>query len=82
MRINSLPDAAPFEPSAIETLKQTFDEAWESIAASIEPACVENARLSLAHAIIAHAAVHGLGDLSALKVAALAAFRNGRQGLA
>jgi len=47
--------------------KRTFDEAWGSIAATIEPACVENARLSLAHAIIARAAVRGLGDLSALR---------------
>jgi hypothetical protein len=61
--------------------KRTFDEAWGSIAATIEPASVENARLSLAHAIIARAAAHGLGDLSALMAAALAAFRNGRQGL-
>jgi hypothetical protein len=74
-------DAAPFGPSAIEAIKQTFDEAWGSIAATIEPARVENTRLSLAHAIIAHAAVHGFDDLSALKTSALGVFRNGRQGL-
>lgn len=81
MEARKLLEAAPFGPSAIEALKQTFDEAWGSIAASIEPAFVENTRLSLAHAIIAHAAVHGFADLSALKAAALGVFRNGRQGV-
>ena len=59
----------------LEALMQAFDEAWASIAPTIVPASVENARQSLAEAIIAHANTLGTDDLAALKAAALASFR-------
>jgi hypothetical protein len=40
-------------------LKQALDEVWVCIAFTIVPDLVENTRLMLAHAIVAHA---GLGD--------------------
>ena len=59
----------------LEALEHVFDEAWASIAPTIDPASVENARQSLADAIIAHAGTLGTDDLAALKAAALASFR-------
>ena len=59
----------------LEVLMHAFDEAWASIAPTIDPASVENARQSLADAIIAHASTLGTDDLAALKAAALASFR-------
>ena len=59
----------------LEALEHVFDEAWASIAPTIDPASVENARQSLADAIIAHASTLGTDDLAALKAAALASFR-------
>jgi hypothetical protein len=59
----------------LEALMHAFDEAWASIAPTINPASVESARQSLADAIIAHASTLGTDDLAALKAAALASFR-------
>ena len=59
----------------LEALKRAFDEAWASIAPTINPASVENARESLADAIVAHANTLGTDDLATLKTAALASFR-------
>ena len=59
----------------LNILMRVFDEAWASIAPTINPASVENARESLADAIIAHASTLGTDDLAALKAAALASFR-------
>ena len=59
----------------LDVLMHVFDEAWASIAPTIDPASVENARQSLADAIIAHASTLGTDDLAALKAAALASFR-------
>ena len=67
--------AAPFKPDVIKALTQAFDEAWASIAATIDPAAVENSRLRLAHAIIAHAGLLGTSDLEALTAAALSSFQ-------
>lgn len=75
MEARKLLAAAPFKPDVIKALTQAFDEAWASIAATIDPAAVENARLRLAHAIIAHAVLLGTGDLKALKAAALSSFQ-------
>ena len=58
-----------------EMLTHAFDEAWASIAPTIDPASVETARESLAEAIIAHANTLGTDDFAALKAAALASFR-------
>ena len=78
MEARKLLDAAPFKPDIIKALKQAFDEAWASIVHSIDPTTVENARLSLAHAIVAHAGLLGTEDLAAPKAAALASFeKNG-----
>jgi hypothetical protein len=78
MEARKLLDAAPFKADVIKALKQAFDEAWASIVHSIDPAAVENARLGLAHATIAHAGLLGTDDLAALKAAALASFeKNG-----
>jgi hypothetical protein len=43
----------------LEALMHAFDEAWASIAPSIDPASAENARQNLADAIIAHASTLG-----------------------
>jgi hypothetical protein len=75
MEAQKLLDAAPFEPSAVKVLKQAFDEAWLCIALAVDPASVENARMSMAHAIIAHAGRLGANDVEALKAAALASFQ-------
>ena len=75
MEARKLLAAAPFKPDAIKALTQAFDEAWASIATTFDPAAVANARLSLAHAIIAHAALLGTGDLEALKAAALSSLQ-------
>jgi hypothetical protein len=47
-----------------------FDEAWASIAPTIDPASAKNARQSLADAIMAHASTLGTDDFAALKAAA------------
>jgi hypothetical protein len=57
-----------------EALMDVFDEAWASIAPTIDPASVENTRQSLADAIIDHASTLGTNDLVALEAAALASF--------
>jgi hypothetical protein len=75
MEARKLLAAAPFKPDVIKALTQAFDEAWVSIAPTIDPAAIENARLSLAHAIIAHSGLLGTNDLEALKAAALSSFQ-------
>ena len=59
----------------LEIVMHAFDEAWASVAPTIDPASVETARESLAEAIIAHANTLGTDDLAALKAAAIASFR-------
>jgi hypothetical protein len=59
----------------VEALLCAFDEAWASIAPAIDLASVENARLNLADAIIAHVSTLRTDDLATLKAAALASFR-------
>ncbi|MFZ0850626.1 MAG: hypothetical protein WAO08_15625 [Hyphomicrobiaceae bacterium] len=59
----------------LDVLMHVFDEAWASIAPTIDPASVETALESLAEAIIAHASTLGTDDLAVLKAAALASFR-------
>jgi hypothetical protein len=78
MEARKLLDAAPFKLDIIKALKQAFDEAWPSIVHSIDPTTVENARPSLAHAIVGHAGLLGTDDLAALKVVSLGSFeKNG-----
>jgi hypothetical protein len=70
MEASKLLDAAPFEPNTVKVLKRAFDEAWARIAPTIVPDRVDDTRLSLAHAIVAHAGM-GDWDCESLKVAAL-----------
>ena len=72
MQARKLLDAAPFEAETIKVLKQAFDAAWDSIAPGISPDRVDDTRLSLAHAIVAHAGT-GDWDGESLKLVALEA---------
>lgn len=74
MQARKLLDAAPFEAETVKVLKQAFDAAWASIAPSIGPDRVDDTRLSLAHAIVAHAGAADC-DAESLKQAALAAIQ-------
>ena len=66
MEAQKLLNAAPYGPETVHVL----DEAWASISSTTAVGLVENTRLSLAHAIVAHAASGGI-DREALKAAAL-----------
>ena len=70
MEASKLLDAAPFEADTVKVLKQAFDEAWARIAPSIVPDRIDDTRLSLVHAIVAHAGT-GDCDCESLKAAAL-----------
>jgi hypothetical protein len=70
MEARKLLDAAPHDPDTVKVLQQALDEAWASIASTTRPDMIENTRLSLAHAIVAHAAL-GDVDREALIAAAL-----------
>jgi hypothetical protein len=72
MEAKKLLDAATFGADNVKVLKQALCEAWASMASSTTPDLVANTRLSLAHAIIAHASLGDI-DRDALKVAALEA---------
>jgi len=74
MEAQQLLDAAPYGPETVEVLKQALDEAWACIAFTIAPDLAENTRLSLAHAIVAHAGVED-NDRETLKAAALEAIQ-------
>jgi hypothetical protein len=72
MEARKLLDAAPYDSEILNLLKQALDEAWASIASTTRADLIENTRLRLAHAIVAHA---GLGEIDrdALILAALEA---------
>ena len=74
MEAQRLLEAAPYAPQTVEVLKQALDEAWACIAFGIAPDLIENTRLSLAHAIVAHAGF-GDKDCAKLKAAALEAIQ-------
>jgi hypothetical protein len=74
MEAPKLLEAAPYGPDTIRILKQVFEEIWASIAFTIPPDLIENTRLSLAHAIVAHAGL-GDNDCETLKAAALDAIQ-------
>jgi hypothetical protein len=65
-------DAAPFAPGIVKILKQAFEEAWAGIGPTIPPDRVEDTRIGLVHAIVAHAAT-GDHDQENLKAAAIEA---------
>ena len=75
MEARRLLDAAPFAPDIVELLKQVFDDAWASVAPTTAAHRASITRLSLAHAIVAHAA-SGERDFDALKTAALVAIES------
>jgi hypothetical protein len=65
-------EAAPFGSDTINVLKQAFEEAWASIGPTIAPDRTSDIRISLVHAIVAHAGA-GEIDCEMLKIAALEA---------
>jgi len=72
MEAQRLLEVAPFGPETVKVLKRAFDEAWASISPTIPPDRAADTRLSLAHAIVAHAG-SGDSDCETLKAAALEA---------
>ena len=72
MEAQRLLEVAPFGAETVKVLKQAFEEAWTSISPTIPPDRVDDTRLSLAHAIVAHAG-SGDSDYETLKAAALEA---------
>lgn len=73
MEAHRLLAAAPYEPDAVKMLGRVFDDAWATIASTIKPDAVTNARIRLAHVVLAHYALHKTSDR--LKAAAIAAFQ-------
>jgi hypothetical protein len=74
MEAQRLLDSAPFAADVTRVLKRVLEEAWASVAPTIAPDKVDDTRLRLAHAIIAHAA-SGERDPGKLKAAAIGALR-------
>src|SRR5262245_23115819 len=72
MEAQRLLEVAPFGAETVKVLKRALDEAWASISLTIPPDRVDDTRLSLAHAIVAHAG-SGDTDCETLKAAALEA---------
>jgi hypothetical protein len=58
-------------------LKRAFGEAWASIGCTVAPDGIDNVRISLAHATVAHA---GRGEIGCdgLKIAAFSRSQSGR----
>jgi hypothetical protein len=65
-------EAAPFDPAIIKVLMRALEDAWLRLETATEPERLDDTWLSLAHAIVAHAAT-GEIDGEALTVAAVAA---------
>ena len=55
MEARKLLHAAPYDLETVHVLQQALDEAWASIVSTTRPDMIEDTRLSLAHAIVAHA---------------------------
>jgi len=72
MKAQKLLEAAPFDRETVKVLKRAFDEAWASIGPAVAPDWIADIRMSLAHAIIAHAGA-GEIDCEILKITALEA---------
>jgi hypothetical protein len=72
MKARALFDGASFGPEALKTLGQAFDEAWAEIAGRFagDPLSEENARLSLAEALLS-VATETSRDVQVLKNAGL-----------
>ena len=59
----------------VKVLAQAFDEAWASIAHTVEPARAKKVKSSLARTIVAQARGRAPKDHQALKIAALKSFQ-------
>ena len=59
----------------VNVLARAFDEAWASIAHTVEPARAKKVKSSLARAIVAQARGRAPKDYRALKTAALVSFQ-------
>jgi hypothetical protein len=72
LEARSLLEGADYDPDTLKVMQQAFDQAWAVITLRVDvSATPQNCRSSLAHAVLAHARVHGR-DLDALRNAALA----------
>jgi hypothetical protein len=78
MGARRLIDGASFGPATLNVIGQAFDEAWAEIAGNFgdNPAQIENARLTLAEALLSVAAEDS-ADVSVLKNGALQAMALG-----
>ena len=74
MEARRLLEAAPFDPEIVKILQLAFDNSWAIIAPTIAPDRASDTRVSLAHAIVAHAATGG-HDPESLEAAALEAVK-------
>ena len=74
MKARRLIDGASFGPATLKVIGQAFDEAWAEIAGNFgdNPAQIENARLTLAEALLSIAAEDST-NVAALKNGALQA---------
>jgi len=72
MEAQKLLEAAPFDPETVNVLKRAFEDAWASIGPTVAPDWIADVKISLAHAIVAHAGA-GKIDCERLKSAALEA---------
>ena len=74
MKARRLIDGASFGPATLKVIGQAFDEAWAEIAGNLgdNPAQIENARLTLAEALLSIAAEDST-NVAALKNGALQA---------
>ena len=72
MEARKLLDAAPYDAEILKVFKEALDQSWAKVASTTTQDLIENTRLSLAHAIVAHAHL-GHIDRDALILAALAA---------
>ena len=72
MRARQLIDGASFGPEALKAIGDAFDAAWAEIAGNFgdNPAKIENARYSLANALLSMASEDSR-DVEVLKQAAL-----------
>jgi hypothetical protein len=56
VQAQKLLDAAPFAPEIDKVLERALEEAWASISSTVAPDRVDHTRISLTHALVAHAA--------------------------
>jgi hypothetical protein len=74
MKARQLIDGASYEPETVKAMGEALDQAWAEIAGNFgnTPGQVENARLTLAEALLS-VATDGCTDVAVLKAGALQA---------